>query len=463
MNTIRKFLYLFLITMLPALPQAAVQLNSNSSGVNQKMVENQMRKVENDTRMSEEQRKRLLSLYQDTTGYLESAKAHKQSADNYNKQRINAPAEIASLEKHLDKVESKDPLKSLKKYEHKSLDDTRVILLKVQANLTAIKTKASSLEQQIDAEATRPDSITTRLTDIQNELSDLASTTLPEEDKTLQQALNWRKLSHSAALNAEIGMLDSELTSQPARVKLLRLQLKRERRSIKWVGTRLTYLENLVAQKRQQASEETLSITEDQQARAQNKDKPPLIRKILEKNSQLALQLKEVSDHLQQVSSKDRHAEQQAEQIKSRSRIVEQKLRITGLSQALGYALQIEKRRLPSVRQYRKATRLRESLFAKAQLNRIQFRDEQMRLSDRQTFVDDLTRRLPAEESEALQPEINTLLDERNTLLEQLISTTDAYISAMNNLDLAERQVLQNAQDMQQLLDENLLWVRSSQ
>ncbi|MCU7960821.1 MAG: mechanosensitive ion channel, partial [gamma proteobacterium symbiont of Bathyaustriella thionipta] len=33
----------------------------------------------------------------------------------------------------------------------------------------------------------------------------------------------------------------------------------------------------------------------------------------------------------------------------------------------------------------------------------------------------------------------------------------------MNKLDLAERQVLQNAQDMQQLLDENLLWVRSSQ
>ena len=187
-----------------------------------------------------------------------------------------------------------------------------------------------------------------------------------------------------------------------------------------------------------------------------------IIQQVAGENAALSEELSSLAADLQRVTAEAEAANKETKRIEEDFRGARQKLDIAGLSQALGQVLQEQRHKLPDIRLFRKKTSMSETLIADSGLRQIHYREEQKRLDDIGTYVAGLTADLPPEEAEASQTELRELLNSRLTFLPTAITTNDAYLRTLGELDFAQRQLLETAGAYDDFLAERLLWIRSS-
>jgi potassium efflux system protein len=76
-------------------------------------------------------------------------------------------------------------------------------------------------------------------------------------------------------------------------------------------------------------------------------------------------------------------------------------------------------------------------------------------------YVDGLTVNIDSEQADSLRGELEDLALNRRTLLDKVISTNQAYLRALSELDFAQRRLVDTLRNYDDYLAENLLWIRS--
>ena len=456
-----------LLLLMPFHPATAVDIRTTAdpatTALTAEAIKTRIAEVESDSALDEATRTRLTDLYNKALAQLEKARVSDTTTDAYTQSRKTAAAEARAIRDKLIQAQQDKQTVSLDMSDATPLAEIDQQLLIEKANQTAVETKLAKLEEQIKSEADRPTTVRQRLTDIAQRQEELATESkLPapaDELPALTRARRWVLESETLALNAELGMLDQELLSQPMRIDLLNAQRDQTAFSLERIRSRVQLLENLLSSRRLAEAEQAQTETDEAQLEALGKH--PLVQTLAEQNAALSAELTDLAGSLEQVLAEDDAADKLAQRISNDFSSSRQKLELAGMNQALGLVLLEQRRELPKLRTYRKSEHAREQLIASAGLHQLRLTEERKNLGSIPAYVDSLTVDIDAELADTLRSELEILTENRRTLLDKVISTNQAYLRALSELDFAQRRLVDNLRNYDDYLAEHLLWIRS--
>ncbi|MCA8952868.1 MAG: mechanosensitive ion channel, partial [Planctomycetes bacterium] len=288
--------------------------------------------------------------------------------------------------------------------------------------------------------------------------------TVADEPAGLLAARQLRRAARQAALDARVEALSAEKRQIEAETGLLAAQrdvLAQQSQHDKQVVARL---EGALQQRRRADADKAVA---DAQKQAQSVD--PLLSDVAAANQELA---NERQGWIQKLAG----AKQDAEQAKTRrleldSRFKEIEKRIpksTGLNDVIGLQLRQEKAKLPNVRSL--VAKIEQRGNATIEALQSQF-DLEQRARDYQQERDAIQReavgRVPlgaaAAAAERVTADCAELLRQRDELYAGLLSDVDAYVKALGEADLEERQLADRARFWEEYVNERVLWIRSTQ
>jgi potassium efflux system protein len=402
----------------------------------------------------------ILATYRKALALLESAAASEEAAERFRHNREEAPERIRRIRATLDR----SPTPVTLAVEAAAPSDIEQALARERADLAAIEAKLDAIENELATQRERPAAIRTRLMEARRRLAEVdveLKTAVPAGGAGAQTTARRAMLAaEAAALNAEVRMLDEELLSHAAGLDLLQAQRDELAQRVEGIAEREKRLSAILADRRRSEREEVLA--EAQAARREAADKHPLVRQLVERNAKLTEEIAEVTAKTDMIVREESATAEQAKRIGDDFRSVRQKLEVAGLSQALGMILLDQRRALPDRGVLRKRASVRENEIAITSLRQIHREDEQRELRNLDGYAARLTEHLTPTEREAISGELKELVKTRRELLNQAIDLDRAYLRALGNLEVAQRQLTDAVEGYGDYLAGRLLWIRSA-
>ncbi len=420
--------------------------------------------------IDESLRNKAIELRRQALRYIETARSHEAAAAAFAQARTSAPAEAEALRQKLEQA-APAPIttESLRITEKTPLENIEQQLVKEQADLAALEAKLADLDKQVQNAKDRPARARERLTQVKQGQEEIAEQIKapppPGESPLVTEARQLALQLQRKAQSAEIHMLDQELLSQSARLGLFEAQRDSTARSVGNVRARGALLQTLVNQRRLAQAERAKA--EAAEAERQALGKHPAVRHMAEKNAALTAEFGTLAAGLDQVSKARATIDTQAKQLEQDFQSARQRLEVGGLNEALGKILIDQRRKLPDLSQYRRDLQGIKKQVAAAGLIQVRLDEERRSLADRDAAIDRLVAEftaetLPEAALEETTKELRKLIKDRRALVEQANASVAAYLRALNELEFAERQLLDRAQTYRDFLDEHLLWTPSA-
>ena len=421
--------------------------------------------------LDEESRAPILEQLRDAQAQVQNRQALEQAAAGFAAVIDTAPVEIADLTADLNQPPPPDPTpENLGVGEDTELRELERILTREDATLDSTEARLAQIEADIQTGEARPAEARARIDELRTAIGDLerSLTEMPagDEQTDLARAQRLATELRLRARRAELDKLDRELESQAIRMELLRVQRDVSARAQAQQQQRVALLTAIVNEARQSSAEAAQTAAlEVEQAYV---DSHPAVREVAAGNAELTRELPTIAQDIAAATEALDVTNTQSADLERRLARAEQRLQIAGISQAIGQLLVEERRSLPRVSQYRSAVRDRRNTLSEIGLAQLRL-DEQRRtltpisqtvsriMEDVALDVDDPT------ELEEIQEQVRTLLISRRDLLQQAVQSNASYVTVLSDLDVAQRRLLDTADDYKEFLDQNLLWIPSSE
>jgi len=465
------FVTLLLATLwsLPAASQSAIPTTPADGTVSIEQIETSITAIEAQEGLDEETRNRIIDLLRDAQAQIQNQQAAIDAAANFAQQLETAPTETEALRETLNQEPPDDPTEaSLGIDDSMELADIEQALARETAELTAAESQLSELESRIDAEEDRPEQARARIDELRESrerLADQANAPPPaNEPAALTDARRLASNLRRDAQSAEIERLEQELLSHDVRLSLLKAQRDLAERTLSERRQRVAVIQSAVNSRRQSSA-----LLAKQQAiltGLQSEDAHTAISNLARENVELARELPDIAREIERATAATAGIETQARELEDSFARSRQRLEIGGVNQVIGRLFVEERRNLPRVSQYRAEVRARRDALAAIGLAQVRI-DEQRRdltpISRRveqvmQTVAADVT---DSDELAAIESDVRSLLGNRRELLEQAAGTYTSYLRALGDLDIAQRRLLDAADEYEEFLDKNLLWIPS--
>ncbi len=433
-------------------------------------IESKIKEIEATEDIDEDQKKKLIELYQKALSIRETAHGYDSAAQSFAHAIEANPQKSKEIRAKLEKTPKVDPsAESMGVSEDTPLTDLVQRLAKEQADLAAVSAKLDELERNLHNLRERPQAIRQRLTEaneLQQQIADEFQSAPQLESQLLTEAQKLLLKVRQSAVSSEIQMLDQELLSQAPRLELYQAQRDETARSVSSSKARVNFLRAIVDERR--IAEAKQAQADAAEAEKEAAGKSPLIRSIAKQNAKLGKQEAKLAADIETVGKQKEAVERQVKQIEKDFESARQKLQIAGLSKALGRALSDQRRRLPELRQFKKRASLREDLIAEIGLRQIQVAEELREFSELEQVLARLMEEagvegLPDDEPDSIRDEARALLQDRKKLLAQARDINSTYLRALGELDFSERRLLDTAQNYARFLKDHLLWIPSDQ
>ena len=419
--------------------------------------------------LDEAQKSKVLSIYQSAQDNLNNSENFKARISDFNQAVKQAPEKTKKLQKEIEQT-------LLKVSRQKPEDFNRILTEELDQRLIIEKGKISSLDEQLKKlenelvlQQARPqriheETITAKqdLEAIQKKLEAPANKAGSNLEAEASQVY-LKTLADSRA--AELNMLDVEAISNAARVELLKAEFRLLDIQKNALAPVITAIENLITERRQQEArnmQEALS-----QAEKELSGKHPLIQALTRENIQYSRDLQTITTKTESYNEQKTKVEVQANEIDDDFKSAEKKISLAGLSPALGKILREQRRNLPIRDQFTRQSETIENETASTSLEQFKIEDKQKQLNDIDAGLQELMalqvdHNLPVEQRMMIQAELRVLLNSQKELLNKLAVAYTTYLRTLGNFDFARQQMVSQANKFATYLDENLLWVKSS-
>ena len=419
--------------------------------------------------LDETQKSKVLSIYQSAQDNLSNSENFKARISDFNQAVKQAPEKTKKLQKEIEQT-------LLKVSKQKPEDFTRIPTEELDQRLIIEKGKIGSLDEQLKKlenelvlQQARPQRIREETITAKQELeaaqkkleapADKAGSNLEAEAGQVYL----KTLMDSRA--AELNMLDVEAISNPARVELLKTEFRLLEIQKNALIPVITVIENLLTERRQQEArnmQEALS-----QAEKELSGKHPLIQALTRENIQYSRDLQAIAAKTESYTEQKTKVEAQTTEIDNDFKSAEKKISLAGLSPALGKILREQRRNLTIQDHFTRQSETIENETALTSLEQFKIEDKQKKLNDIDAGLQELMalqvdHKLPLEQRMMIQAELRVLLNSQKELLNKLAAAYTTYLRTLGNFDFAKQQMVSQANKFATYLDENLLWVKSS-
>ena len=470
--TFSRALWLALAALLSSVawPQTLIPDMPSDGLITAEQLETSIVALESQEDLDDLARTRAIDQLRDAQKEIQNRHAAEQAAANFARAVEAAPAEVAALQQQLAADPPPPPTaQTLGIRPTKGLTDFEQMLAREAATLAATESNLAELETQIDTQETRPEQARRRISELRRSRDALEQQAHaeppPAEPKILTDARRLARTLRRDALSAEIHRLEQELLSHAARIEVLYVQRDLAQRAVTEQRQRITFFQAQVNERRQEAAlaaREQAELTERAAA-----EKHSVVRRLAEGNAALTRELPEIVAETDRATAALGAVEEQARQLEQNLARSRQRLEIAGVNEVVGQLLLEERRNLPKASQFRAELRDRRMALSRIGLAQDRIEEQRRELTPLNARIEQAMAEVEAdvssgEELEQIEREVRSLLQNRRELLQQAASTYTSFLSALGDLDIAQRRLLSVADDYEELLDRNLLWTPSS-
>jgi potassium efflux system protein len=342
---------------------------------------------------------------------LETDRANESAIEEYRLAAETAPVQTKKLRAQAAPENIPAPLADLPLSQPTPLEELVALLEKEQADLGAVTARTRDFQARLAHNEGRPTAINQRLAEATGQREAVsARLQLPPADgisTALLKAQHWALETGYQALSTEIKLLDPELLTRSARMKLLEAKRDRKHARIAWITTRVNALNELVDLKRQEDADQ--ARIEAERAQRATADMDPLLGCLSESNAALSQEVNAIAGQLQALDSKLAQVSQLIARIDADYADARETVESKELSGELG-AVRLEQRRaLPELLAIKQGR------------------------------------------------------EQRQTLVGDALEAHELYLAKQRELDAAEDQLLAAAVEYEDFLVENVLWLRSEE
>jgi potassium efflux system protein len=432
-------------------------------------IESAIAAVEAREGLDEETRTRVVDQLRDAQAQLQNTQSSQAAAAAFAESLQTAPAETEKLRRILDKEAPEPTPDSLGIDERTPLADLEQALATKLAEVAASEARLAELESQESTQAERPAKARERINELRGGMDAIsAAIDSAPPPGTLAIVTDARKLAAELKLDArtaELNRLDQEIVSNSVRLELTRAQRDMAVRTLASLRREVEVLQAAVNAKRQLSATQVLQETALAELAAA--DKHPVVRELAVSNAELTRELPAVAAEIERVTNELSNIEEQAREIEQNLARSRQRLEVGGVTQAIGRLFVEERRNLPAVSQYRAEVRERRQTLSEIGLAQVRIEEQRRDLTAFENRVEEAmsTARedvFDDDELQSIREEVESLLRSRRDLLSQVAATYTSYIRALGDLDVAQRRLLDAAEEYKQFLDQHLLWIPSA-
>ena len=419
--------------------------------------------------LDEALKSKILSIYQAALDNLNNIEDYKIRANEFNLAIKQAPEHTRKRLKEIDQI-------TVKIAKQKPEDFNRIPTEELEQRLIIEKGKISNLDEQQNKQESellqqqsRPQLIRTETVDARQDIENSQKKLTQPADRASNSLETEAKLANLKTLiearTAELKMLDIEAISNPSRVDLLKAELRLLELQKNALAPVITIIESLLTERRQQAAqtmENALSQAESELA-----GKHPLIQSYTRENIQYSRDLQTIATKIDSYTEQKTKLDQQASDLDSDFKNAEKKISLAGLSPALGKILREQRRNITSQDQFKLQSEIIQEETAVTSLEQFKIEDQLKQLSDIDAKLKEIMdlqvdHQLPSEQRMMIQAELRVLLNSQDDLLNKLSVDYSTYLRTLGDFDFSRQQISVIANKFAVYLDENLLWVKSS-
>jgi len=424
----------------------------------------QKKQVADSADLGEEIKAKLTEAYDKTIAQLKLADELKAKRKQYGETLKSAPARLEEIKKTLAQPATEAVAETPADL---TLAQAEQKLSQAKVTLEEAKTTAQNLENEPKRRADRRTKIPEassvakqRLEEIKTLLAQAAdpASALSQANRTLLQVEQSVLQNRIEANNEEVLLYDGT-------GDLLAAERDLAARRVSAAEKNVEFWQKKVSDLRQKAAE--AAKQEADRAQAETRYAHPVIQEAAQYNAELAQKQAELVGEIERTSQyAARIDEQLAGLTKDLDEIQQQVEKAGGVTDVLGVRLLGKRSKLPNTSDNRRRIRTRPGATSQAQFNWIEYDNLWSELSDVEAQAE--TTLAEAE----TKPAESELADVRNALIENLQARRKTlkalsdlsldYSTRLANLDAKEREYVATAQELQNFIDANILWVKSN-
>jgi len=436
-------------------------------------VQKRLDEVSQNTQLDEATKEKLKQSYGQCLEQLKSAEDWGRKASEFIQAVTQTPRLIEELRaKIAEPVQFSTPEIS----EDATIPQIEQRIAQEDANLQALRTKVSQLEERLVARVDRRTQLPDLIAKERQRLEELRlqeSTPVETSESTdVAEAQRMEVLARERCLEKTIAANENELLTFDIRGDLLTLQRDQAVRDVDLQERVVAfYREDLSSRRRKEAEraeeEARKARTEIAQATAD-----PVVQQISDlahENASLVERRASpegLLNKLTKTSEQVQSIQQQLEQQKKDLTNIQSRVETVGLNNVIGLMLRKMQSALPNTRSHQRNIRLTQQKIAQIQIEQMNFYDERLSLINLDTAVRNFLNGLPPEVSEeqrkSLDPRIREMLQTKRKYLDDLLQDYKSYFQGLVDLDSKERELINHTERFNTYIEELVLWIPSS-
>jgi potassium-dependent mechanosensitive channel len=346
---------------------------------------------------------------------------------------------------------------------HASSNQLESMLATERATLTAARSAVTALDAETHQQSTRPTQIRDELTAAYAAL-DAASLPVEHKSDTAPVVTARRLRAQSAARLAtiQIALLELENRSYEPRMRLLSAQLRQRQRMIGELSQHVSTLESLLLNRTDEYVEDLRTRVMQQSAQV-----PPnshLLSEAANTNVTLTNRLAQTISRLSELRVQKQELDTTRQETEQALQNTNERIRIGGVSEAVGLILLAEQRKLKSVGLLKRQLASLQTELAGARMDLIATRERQTALTDIDSMVDQTMRRapnIPADKQDDVRSRLRELLGTRVEIVSQLTAQLRRLAESLSDAEQEQTIVTDTTAELSAKLDERLLWTPS--
>ncbi len=401
-----------------------------------------------------------LSLLNELRQNLAQNKQSTEDTARFRQELKNAPTELAGLEKKL----AAPPEEQAGDHASRDTREIEQKLNTLQARQNEKLNQIAELSGKLKQRAQRQANLPSQLALAREELSNFSLPPEPLVSASRSEQLNYQiQLAKRQSLESQVSELTVEQEYLNATADLVDANLELVKKEASWLEKNIKAWKDALAENQNIASEEARRTAAEQAERFQH---VPALARITRENTQLAQLGSDLIARSNDARQLEKNITVQQEQTRAQRRSAQERLALLErarlrIDTATAALLRRQRSQLPTPRALKDGLKenIRKATEAQVELLEINKRIENLPESDPAAAAE-IYAKLGSDQ--VIRSEITVLLKQRRDLLHKIDSDYQLYTKALQDVNRALNQTLDEVQTYSLYLDKRLLWIPSA-
>lgn len=455
--------------LLAETPTVGLNLTNNSQ-VNQNIDRNSLQSkittLSERKGLDETLKSKVLATYQAAQDELNNITNFEARNTQYKEELKQVPELTKKIQKDIEQLSIKSNKLNSEEFKKVPVDELSQRLILEQDKVKKLEERVKKIDNDLALQETRPNAIRQEmlkakqdLDHAQKAIKELKTDNGEKLETDAQQLL--LKTQIDARL-AELTMLESENASYSARLTLLKDQLHLLNLQKNTLIPLLSTIEDVLHDlKAQQAIAQQYELNQVEKELA---GKPKVIQNIAKENIEYAQQLQALNNKISLREADKAKVDAQLNQIEADFNKAAKKIDLASLSPPLGKLLHEQRRVLLNKDEFIAQSKIINEETVNTDFQQLVIEERSKQLNNIDAYLEQLIADAPSNTDRMiLKVELRSRLTEQVELLNKLAIACNNYLHILGDFDFVRQQKRDKAEQFAKYLDENLLWVRSSE